>query len=233
MKKLFLGTILFALLCVFPVTTMAEVSVGIGISLPPIVIGGPPAVVALPDTNVVYVAPDISVDLFFWGGFWWRPYGGAWYRSPYYDRDWVYYNGVPSFYFTIDPYWRTYYHNHSWHGHNWNYQSIPYSHLQSSWRTWDRTRYWQDRKRWDVQDYRAKPQRQQQVLRKQRQGMYYSRPEVQQHQQFQRQQRQEQQRQPQMQQQRQPQRQQQYRDKPRPESPAREKGMGAEHGKGK
>jgi len=43
---------------------MAEVSVGIGISLPPIVIGGPPQVVVLPDTNGVYVVPYIEVDLF-------------------------------------------------------------------------------------------------------------------------------------------------------------------------
>ena len=197
MKKL----LIFAAICsalLAPIAAMAQVSVGVGISLPPIVIAGPPEVVVLPDTDGVYVAPGIAVDLFFWGGFWWRPYGGGWYRSPYYDRDWVYYSGVPAFYFSVDPYWRTYYHNHSWHGHIWNYQRIPYSHLQSSWRTWDKTRYWQDKKRWDVQGYSPKSQRQQQEIRQQRQGMYQSRPEVQQHQQ---QQRQEQQRQPQMHQQ--------------------------------
>ncbi len=228
MKKL---TIFVAILStlIFPISTIAEVSVGVGISLPPIVISGPPEVIVLPDTDGVYVCPTIEVDLFFWQGWWWRPYGGGWYRSPYYDRDWVYYPGVPSFYFGVDPYWRTYYHNHSWHGHNWNYQRIPYSHLQSNWRTWDKTRYWQDQKRWDVQGYSPKPQRQQQVIRQQRQELYQSRPEVQQHQQMQRQERQEQQRQPQMQQQHQQMQQQHHGESH--EQPRGHEGMGEGHRK--
>ncbi len=189
----------------FSVPAMGQVSVGVGISLPPIVIGGPPEVVVLPDTDNVYVCPTIEVDLFFWSGWWWRPYGGGWYRSHYYDRDWVYFTGVPAFYFSVDPYWRTYYHNHSWHGYVWNYQRIPYSHVESNWKSWQKTKYWQNQKHWDVQGYSAKSQRQQQVQKQQRREIYESRPEVQQHQQMQRQQRQEMQRQPQMHEQRQPQ----------------------------
>jgi hypothetical protein len=210
MKKLLLGTILLALLSFFPVATMAEVGVSIGVSIPlppPIVFEAPPAVVVLPDTDFVYAVPGISVDLFFWNGFWWRPWEGRWYRSPYYDHGWVYYSSVPRFYYDVDPYWRGYYHNHSWHGYVWNYHPIPHSELQHNWKNWQGSRYWDTKKHWDVQGYTRKPQQQKQVLRQQRQQMYQQRPEVQQHQQFQKQQREEQQRQHQMQQ-HQPQREQ-------------------------
>ena len=233
MKKLLFGTILLALVCAFPVMTMAEVGVSVGVSipLPPVIaFEAPPAVVALPDANGVYVAPSIGVDLFFWNGFWWRPWEGRWYRSPYYDRGWVYYNSVPRFYFNVDPYWRGYYQNRNWHGHIWNYQPIPHSQLQHNWKSWQSNRYWEKNRTWGVQGYTPKQQRQTQVLRQQRQTLYQQRPEVQQHQQFQRQQRQEQQRQPQMQQQHQPQRQQQNKGQSHQQSQGHG-GMGEEHRK--
>jgi hypothetical protein len=215
MKKLLLGTIFSALVSLFPVMAMAEVNVSVGISipLPPVItFQVPPDVVVLPDTNGVYVVPGISVDLFFWNGFWWCPWEGHWYRSPYYDHGWAYYNGIPFFYYNVDPYWRGYYHNHSWHGHVWNYQQIPHSQLQQNWKGWQRHQYWEKKKNWDVHGYTPKTQQQRQVLRQQRQMLYQQRPEVQHHQQLQRQQKQEQQRQPRMQQQHQPKRQQQYKD---------------------
>src|SRR5512138_1840265 len=182
MKRLFIGTILIVLLCAFAVTARAEVSVGVSISLPPIVFAGPPEVVVLPDTNAVYVVPYIEVDLFFWDGWWWRPYGGGWYRSHYYDHGWVYYRGVPRFYYDVDPHWRGYYHSHDWQGHRWNYQPVPYSQLQRNWKTWQGNRYWEKQKKWNVQDYSAKPQQQRQQVRQERQREYQQRPEVQQHQ---------------------------------------------------
>ena len=132
----------------------------------------------------------ITLDLFFWNGFWWRPWEGRWYRSPYYDRGWAYYNRVPKFYYDVDPYWRTYYQNHSWHGHIWNYRPIPHSQLQQNWKGWQSSHYWDKKKTWGVQGYTPKPQKQRQALRQQRQTLYQQRPEVQKHQQFQRQQRQ-------------------------------------------
>ncbi len=58
MKKLFLGTILLALVLVFPAPTMARVDVDVSISLPPpIVFAAPPEVVVIPETYV-YVVPD-------------------------------------------------------------------------------------------------------------------------------------------------------------------------------
>ncbi len=184
MKKLLFGTIVLALVSVFPITTMAGVDVSVGISIPlppPVTFEAPPPVVALPDTEGVYVAPGVSVDIFFWNGFWWRPWEGRWYRSPYYDRGWAYFNHVPRFYSNVDPYWRGNYQNHNWHGHIWNYQPIPHAQLQQNWKSWQSNRSWGNQRAWGVQGYTPKPQQQ-------RQTTYQRKPGVQKHQQIQRQQ---------------------------------------------
>jgi hypothetical protein len=185
MKKLLLGTILLALVLVVPIPTMAGVNVNIGISIPlppPITFQAPPDVVAMPETNDVYVAPDVQVDLFFWNGWWWRPWDGRWYCSRYYDRGWAYYNHVPSFYFDVDPGWRGYYRGHNWQGHPWNYERIPNRQLQQNWKSWQKNGYWGRQRTWGVQSYHPRPQQQVKQLRNQRQQQYQQRPEVQRHQ---------------------------------------------------
>jgi len=180
MKKLLFGTILLALVSVFPIMTMAAVDISIGISLPPpIVFTAPPDVIVMPDTNDVYVVPDIDVDFFFWNGWWWRLWEGRWYRSHYYDRGWGYYNNVPSFYFDVDPGWRGYYRDHNWYGHRWNYERIPNVRLQQNWNSWHNNRHWERQGTWGVQSYQPRPQQQRQELRQQRQQQYQQRPEVQ------------------------------------------------------
>jgi len=197
MKKLLLGTILLALAIIVPIPTMAGVDISIGISLPPpIVFEGPPDVVVLPDTNYVYVVPDIYyADIFFWNGWWWRPWEGRWYRSQYYNRGWAYYNNVPSFYFDVDPGWRGYYRDRSWHGRQWYYERIPNQRLQQNWKIWNKNQHWERQGNWGVKSYKPRPQQQRQELRHQRQEQYQQRPEVQRHQQW----IQEQQRKPQVQ----------------------------------
>jgi len=207
MKKLVFAIMLLMLAMVEPVPTMAGVDVSIGIGLPPpIIFGAPPAVIVMPDTNGVYVAPDIDGDLFFWDGWWWRPWEGRWYRSYYYDRGWAYYNNVPDFYFDVDPGWRRYYSDHNWYGHPWDYERIPHQRLQQNWRNWDHDRYWERQRTWGVRNYQPRPQPQLQELRRQRETQYQQRTEVQRHQQqMPQQQRQPQVRKPQAQPQRQPQ----------------------------
>ena len=163
---------------------------------PPIPFAAPPEVVVIPETNV-YAAPDIDVDLFFWDGWWWRPWEGRWYRSHYYDRGWGYYNNVPSFYFDVDPGWRGYYRDRNWYGHRWNYERIPNQRLQQNWKSWQNNRRWERRGTWGVQNYQPRPQQQRQELRQQRQQQYQQRPEVQLHQQRRQPQVQQPQRQPQ------------------------------------
>ncbi|HUL00014.1 MAG TPA: hypothetical protein VLX29_04080 [Nitrospirota bacterium] len=184
MKKLFLGTILLALATVVPIPTMAAVNVSIDFPLPPpIIYPAPPDVIAMPDTNDVYVAPNIGEDLFFWNGWWWRPWEGRWYRSRFYDRGWAFYHKVPNFYFDVDPGWRAHYRDHTWNGQPWNYERIPNQRLQQNWKSWHANRYWEKQGNWGVKGYQPRPQQQRQELRNQRQQQYQQRPEVQRHQQ--------------------------------------------------
>jgi hypothetical protein len=127
MKKLFFGTMLLALVLVFPVSSMARVDVGINIGLPaPFLFAAPPAMVMLPGTNV-YVVPDSDVDVFFYQGWWWRPWEGRWYRSHDYNSGWEHYGRVPSFYSRIPSGWRNDYREHRWQGRPWNARPIPHS----------------------------------------------------------------------------------------------------------
>jgi hypothetical protein len=122
-----------------PVPAMARVDISLGIALPPPIVAEPPDVVVLPGAPGVYVAPEIGVDLFFWGGWWWRPWEGHWYRSRHYVRGWSYYKrGVPGFYRHVNPGWREYYRSHRWNGHPWHYRRIPHRHFQQQHRHYRR-----------------------------------------------------------------------------------------------
>jgi len=188
MKKLLLGVILLVLVSLAPGYARSEVGIRISIGLPPpITFSVPPDVIVLPDTDDVYVVPDLNVDLFFWNGWWWRPWEGRWYRSRYYDRGWVYYRSVPKFYYDVDPEWRGYYTKRNWYGHNWYYERISHQRLQRQWQNWRNNQHWQRKHTWGVWQYRPKPANQRQELRRERERQYRARPEVRQYQQQRRQ----------------------------------------------
>ncbi len=168
--------------------TMAAEEIDVGISLPPpIVYSAPPEVIVLPDTDI-YVVPDVDEDIYFYDGWWWRPWHGRWYYSGYYDRDWGYYNSVPSFYFDVDAGWRGFYRDHDWYGQRWNYERIPHQSLQQNWNSWKDDRHWEKNGTWGAEGYRPLTEQQRQEKRQQREAQYQQRPEVQQHQQQQHQQ---------------------------------------------
>jgi len=160
MKKLFLGTLLLALVFLLPVPTMARVDVSVGISLPPIVFAAPPALIVLPGTYI-YVVPDYDEDIFFYGGWWWRPWRGHWYRSRHYNSGWGYYQSVPSFYGWIPSSWRNDYRNHRWGGHQWNYQRIPQQQVQRNWQGWEKNKHWEKQNTWGVQGLKPQTRSQQ------------------------------------------------------------------------
>lgn len=175
MKKFLVLAMLSAFVVVAPLSVGAQVSVGVNIGVPlppPLVVPAPPAVVVLPGALDVYVAPDIAVDLFFYNGWWWRPWGGRWYRSRYYDRGWGFFNHVPRFYAGVDPGWRGFYASHNWHGQPWNFQRISNSQLQHNWKGWHDSGYWNQRG-YGVKGYKPQPQ-QRAALQRGPQG----RPEV-------------------------------------------------------
>ena len=183
MKRLLLGTILLALLLVFPIPTTARADVGISISLPPLILfAGPPEMVVIPETNVYFV-PDVDVEIFFYNGWWWRPWNERWYRSRNYSSGWGYYRNVPSFYRGIPPSWRNDYRNHRWQGHQWNYQRIPQQQVQRNWRTWEKSRHWEKQNTWGVQglEPQTRSQRQSQAVQSKYQSKPQSREVQQQH----------------------------------------------------
>jgi hypothetical protein len=119
-----------------------NVSVGVGIPFPPVVFTSEPQLVALPGTYV-YAAPEYpDVEVYFVDGWWWRPWEGHWYRSHYYDRDWVSYNSTPYFYRSIPRDWRTQYSRNEWGGRPWNHEAVSYNDVQRNWSSWKREGRW-------------------------------------------------------------------------------------------
>lgn len=161
MQKTFFGILLLGLVIVSPFPSRAGVDVGVNISLPlPIVFVAPPELIVLPETNV-YVVPDIEAEIYFYGGWWWRPWEGGWYRSRHYDSDWSYYEQVPSFYRRIPSDWRNDYRERRWRGNQWDYQQIPHQQVQQNWSAWQKSRYWERHKSWGVQGLQPRMRSQQ------------------------------------------------------------------------
>ncbi len=151
MRKILVFTTMFFVLGI-TVPAMAQVTievappppptVRVAVPLPPpIVFAAPPEVVVLPETEV-YVVPSVPEEIFFSGGYWWRPWGGRWYRSLRYDGGWGVWAGVPGWYAGVYPGWRENYRLHLWGGHPWNYHHIGHADLHRNWRTWHNTGYW-------------------------------------------------------------------------------------------
>lgn len=176
MRKLLLAIVVLTATTIGPVITEAGIQVRINIPLPPLIVfAAPPELVVLPETYI-YVDPDLDMDIFFYNGWWWRPWDGRWYRSRYYDRGWTYRRGVPAFYGQIPSGWRDDYREHRWRGHQWDYQRIPHQRVQRDWRRWKRDRYWEKRQTWGVEGLRRGP-RSQEPSQSQRVQPRQSRPE--------------------------------------------------------
>jgi hypothetical protein len=131
------AAVIFSLM--YPGRADARVNVTIGVNLPPVAFPGPPTVVFIPGTYVYYV-PDIDVDIFFYHGWWYRPYEGRWYRARIYNGPWYFIEtvrvprvvvGVPPGFRQAPP----------------RYKPIPYGQLRRNWRRWERERYWDRRER--------------------------------------------------------------------------------------
>ena len=142
MKAILLRSSLGFLFCAGATPLAPQPSLRITIPLPPpIIFPAPPSVVILPETRV-YAVPEVAEEIFFTGGWWWRPWNGRWYRSQHYDRGWVHYGGAPSWYRGIPRGWRDDYHNHRWGGGAWNHRPIHHDELQRNWKEWHTSRHW-------------------------------------------------------------------------------------------
>ena len=154
------GTIVWSLALLSHIPTMAvdvSVNIGVNIPLPPaIVFSAPPQLVVIPETYV-YADPDVDVDIFFYGGWWWRPWEGRWYRSRNYDSGWGHYKHAPPFYSQVPSHWRDDYRGHKWKGHKWDHKRIPHDQVQRNWKKWKKDKHWEKQNTWGVRD--LKPQK--------------------------------------------------------------------------
>jgi hypothetical protein len=134
MKKLIVIATMTLLLLGFSGQSMARIHIGVNIALPPVfVFSAPPGVVVIPGTYVYY-SPDVNFDLYFYGGYWYRPYRRYWYRSASYDGPWVYIRSAPYALLNLPPDYRVI---------TRGYRHIPYRDLHRNWRAWQRGRYWE------------------------------------------------------------------------------------------
>jgi len=157
MKRLLFGAALLALVALFPGLSMAAVDIHVSIPLPPLIVfPAPPAVIVIPETYVYFV-PDVEEEIFFYDGWWWRPWQGRWYRSRHYDSGWGYYKRVPSFYTKMHSGWRNDYRDRRWKGHSWNFQPIPHNQLQQNWGSWKKDRHWEKQQTWGVPGLQFRP----------------------------------------------------------------------------
>jgi len=133
MKKLMVVAIASLLFLGFSGQSMARIHIGVNVSPPVFVFSAPPELVVIPGTYVYY-CPDVDFDIFFYGGYWYRPYGGYWYRSVSYGGPWVYIEGPPSVLVSLPPDYRIV---------TRGFRRIPYGELHRNWRAWQRDRYWE------------------------------------------------------------------------------------------
>jgi len=116
----------------------AEVNVNVGINIPPpppLAIPAPPPMFVIPRTYA-YFAPEVDIDLFFYHGYWYRPYREHWYRSGIYNGKWVYISPqkMPPVLLNLPPDYRRVPPGH---------QHIPYGQLKKNWKTWEKEKYWE------------------------------------------------------------------------------------------
>ena len=100
---------------------------------PPIAYAEPPQVIVLPGTDV-YVAPEMEIDLYYQGGWWWRQWRGHWYRSRTHDHGWQPYRDYPLWHRKIPPDWRRSYDSRTWGGRSWNPPRIHQGSVNRHWR---------------------------------------------------------------------------------------------------
>ncbi|MBF8259415.1 MAG: hypothetical protein HW377_1789 [Actinobacteria bacterium] len=114
----------------FSETARAEVSIGINIGPPPIMVAEPPGVVMIPRSQVHFV-PDPNIEVFFFNGYWWSPRGDRWYRARAYNGPWgvIERNRVPRAVLYVPRDYRTMY------GQD---RQVPYGQWKKDRARWDR-----------------------------------------------------------------------------------------------
>ena len=134
MKKLMVVAIASLLFLGFSGQSIAGIHIGVNIPLPPIfTFSASPELVVIPGTYAYY-DPDVDFNLFFYAGYWYRPYERYWYRSVSYEGPWVYIGTPPYVLLSLPQNYRIM---------TRGYRRIPYGELHRNWQAWQRDRYWE------------------------------------------------------------------------------------------
>jgi hypothetical protein len=155
--------LVFVCVCLSASFGYAQITVNINPSPPPEPVMeqpveevGPPPVEAVPRDMIVvpsegqpvYLVPG-RVGVYFAGGFWYRYWGNAWYRTADYGRPWVVIPAPPAYIAAVPPDYVL--------SVPPTYNRIHYNDFHNHWRGWDRDRHWDHqtfyrdhgRQRWD------------------------------------------------------------------------------------
>lgn len=108
----------------------AQVEVG---APPPLEISDPTLVVVPSGDAYVYMIPNVA-GVYFYEGFWYRTYGGAWFRAGMYNGPWIGIAGAPGVVIGVDPFYPFYLPA--------GYFTIGWWDFHHHWRDWGHRRHW-------------------------------------------------------------------------------------------
>ncbi len=137
-KRPLLLSTFFVIFVIASGTGFGEVNVNIGVFAPPppLVIESPPPMAVVIGTPYVYYAPDVSMGLFFYSGYWYRPHEGHWFRARSYRGPWAHMRpgSVPAPLVKLPHGYRKMHPGHQ--------KRIPYGQMKKNWKAWERDRRW-------------------------------------------------------------------------------------------
>jgi hypothetical protein len=128
------AAIVTMMVMITPTASTAEVNVSVSIPLPGLVISSPPDMAVVPGTYVYY-PPEVSADIFFYEGHWYRSHSNGWYIASGYNGPWrtVGVGHVPRAVMNVP---------HGYRGTRPQYDRIAHDDMRKNWRGWERERHW-------------------------------------------------------------------------------------------
>jgi hypothetical protein len=144
---LFAAAMVTMICIVTPTNSSAEVNVSINIPLPGLAISAPPDMAVVPGTYVYY-PPEVSADIFFYHGYWYRPYRDGWFIGNGYNGPWrsVPIGRVPRSVIAVP---------HGYRSEHPRYERIAHDDMRRNWRGWERERHWDhgEHRGWDHSEH--------------------------------------------------------------------------------
>lgn len=112
----------------------AEVNVNINVGIPAVRVSSDPVMTVIPGTYIYFIT-ESSEDIFFYQGYWWRPYKGRWHRANGFNGPWVFVKPgrVPPGMLKLPSGWRKLPPGHP---------SVKHSQVKNSWKQWEKEKHW-------------------------------------------------------------------------------------------